>query len=64
MDRYIMYGSLLPHQIVCLNLVWLWCDLLFKPLEHFVVFSLMHGHLLQVCFCQCCRDNRVRTEAF
>lgn len=31
------------------NLVWFCCDLLFKPLEHFVVFSLMHSHLLQVC---------------
>ena len=27
-------------------LVWLWSDFLFKPLEGFVVFSLMHSHLL------------------
>lgn len=33
-------------------LVWLWSNFLFKPLEDFVVFSLMHSHLLQVCLCQ------------
>lgn len=39
------------------NLVRFWCYFLLKLLEHFVVFSFMHCHLLQVCLCQGCREK-------
>lgn len=47
-----VFSTLVCFVLFFSNLVWFWCDLLFKPLEHFVVFSLMQSHLLQVALCQ------------
>lgn len=35
-----------------------WRNLLFKTLKHFVVFCVMHGHLLQVCLCESWVGNK------